>query len=125
MERDFDAGLRRWRNAYSLVLQCGDEVLPGKELDFWYAERWQPGYDSFGRHDLAERMAQGGKHLVVTTDTEGKARIDLSHLDRIDDEHHSIQFVVQFNLDRTDPGYKPYQTCQFESYSWARQDPPL
>ena len=125
VERDFDAATRRWRNAYSLVLQCGDEPLPDRELEFWYVEKGQPGYDSFGRHTLLERMAQGGRRLTVRTDREGRASIDLSHLDAVEDRHHSIQFVVRFNSNGKDPVYKPYQTYQFECYSDARQDPSL
>lgn len=110
VERDFEPQARRWRNTYTLTLLCGDDPLPGKNLEFWYVEKNQPGYNSFGRQTLAERMAQGGHLLRVCTDADGRARLDLSHLDAIEDTHHSIQFVARFNTDGTDPAYKPYQT---------------
>ena len=125
VERDFEAQARRWRNTYTLTLLCGDDPLAGKELEFWYVERNQPGYESFGRQALAERMAQGGNLLRVRSDADGRVRVDLSHLDAIEDKHHSIQFVARFNAGRQYPAFKPYQTYQFEYYSIAFQDPPL
>ena len=125
VERDFDSRANRWRNTYTLTLLCDDRPLPHKEVTFWYVERNHPGHDSFGKSPLEERMAMGGDLLTVRTGTDGKAHVDLSHLDAVEDPHHSIQFVAQFNTDRTDPEYKPYQTCQFELYSNWFQDPPL
>ena len=125
VERDFDPDSDRWLNTYTLTLLCDDRPLPGKEVEFWYVERDQPGYDSFGRHSLEERLAMGGHLLKVRTGPGGKTHVDLSHLDAIENPHHSIQFVARFNPDRADPEYKPYRTCQFEFYSKWSQDPPL
>jgi hypothetical protein len=99
--------------------------LPDKEVAFWYVERGQPGYDSFGRYPLEERLTMGGHVLKAHTDPDGKAYIDLSNLDAIRDPHHSIQLLARFNADRVYPEYQPCQTCQFEFYSRWFQDPPL
>ena len=124
VEREIDPQTRSCRNAYTLSLQCGDAPLAAKEIEFWYVERDQPGYDSFGRNPLEERMQMGGVLIQERTDADGRVRVDLPHLDGRG-IHHSIQFVVRFNADRSDPDYKPCQTCQFEFYSDSYQDPPL
>jgi len=125
IERDFDSPNRRRRNAYTLTLLCDDAPLADREVEFWYVERDRPGYDSFGKNPLEERMAMGGNLLKARTGADGKARIDLSHLDAVEDLHRSIQFVARFNPGRADPEHKPCQTCQFESYCVSFQDPPL
>ena len=125
VERDFDAEARRWHNTYTLSLLCEGQPLPDKELEFWYVGKGEEGYESFANIPFEERKALGGTQLHALTDSDGKVRIKLSHLDAIEDTHHSIQFVASFNADRTDPEYKPYQTCQLEYYSIAHMDPPL
>ena len=102
--------------------ECDGDPLPDKILEFWFVERYQPGYDSFGKADLSERMATGGRQLRVRTDAQGRARVVLSHLDAIADEHHSVQFVARFNAEGGDLDYRPYQTCQFGFYSAASQE---
>ena len=67
----------------------------------------------------------GGHFIRVLTGPDGKAYVDLSHLDAIQDPHRSIQLVARFNADRSDPDYKPYQSCQFEFYIHHAQDAPL
>jgi hypothetical protein len=125
LERGFDSTARRWLNTYTLSLLCDDRPLADKELEFWYVERDQPGFVSHGKLDLEERMQMGGRLIRVRTGSDGKAQVDLSHLDAIEDRHHSIQLVARFNTDCSDPEYKPCQTCQFGFYSNACQDPPL
>ena len=125
VERDFDPPNRRWLNAYTLTLHCDGSPLPAAEVEFWYVERDQPGYDSFGKHPLEERMEAGGNRLKLCTNSDGKAHVDLPHLNAVENEHHSIQFVARFNADHPDPAHKPCQTCQFEFYSVSFQDPPL
>ena len=115
--RDFDEAASRWMNSYTLKLTCGDEPLAGKELEFWYAERWKPGYDDWNKTPLDERMKTGGEALRVRTGSDGTANVMLPQLDQIENIHHSIQFVVRFNTERQDPDYQPTQTPQFQFYS--------
>lgn len=125
LEREFDAPARRWKNSYVLTLQVAEEPLPDQELEFWYVGRGEPGYDSFGKSPLEDRIKAGGKLVRVRTDAAGEARVDLSHLDGITDEHNSIQVIGRFNSDYSDPSFKPCQTPQFEFYSIAVQDSAL
>jgi hypothetical protein len=125
VERDFDEEKNRWRNAYTLTLTCDGQPLADKELEFWYVERYQPGYDSWNSQPLEERMKMGGTLVKVRTGPDGKAHVALPHLDAIQDVHHSYQLVVRFNLDRADPDYKPAQSPQMEFYANSYQDPPL
>jgi hypothetical protein len=122
VEREYIAADRRWGNRYTLTLLSDGKPLVGKELEFWYVERGQPGYESFGKSDLDDRIQAGGTLIKVRTNEDGKARVDLSHLDAITDPHHSIQFIARYNADYSDPGFKPCQTCQFGFYSNAAQD---
>ena len=70
-------------------------------------------------------MREGGKLVRARTDQEGKARVALPHLDGIEDVHLSYQLVVRFNMDRTDPDYRPAQTPQLEFYANSYQGPAL
>jgi len=125
VERERGEGLEKWPNAYALTLLCEGQPLPGKELEFWYVERYQPGYDSFGKDSLEDRMAMGGKLLKVSTGTDGKARVELPHLDAVDNLHLSYQFVARFNADGSDLAFKPAQSPQFEPYANCAADEPL
>ena len=115
--RDFDEERSRWLNAYTLRLSCDGEALAGKELEFWYVERDEPGHDSWNRTPLTERMEMGGQIIRTRTAADGSARIALPQLDRVESIHHTIQLVVRFNADRLDLQYRPAQTPQFEFYS--------
>jgi hypothetical protein len=125
VERAFDEAKKEWWNRYTLTLTSNGTPLPGKELEFWYAERGKPGYDSYNKQPLAERMKAGGKLIKVRTDALGKASVDLPHLNAIQEIHYSYQLVVLFNPRRTDADYKPAQTAQLEFYAKHYQDPPL
>jgi len=72
-------------------------------------------------------MAMGGDLIRVRTGVDGKAYVDLSHMDKLGakNKHHCYQFVARFNADHRDPDYKPYQTCQFQLYSNLVMDPLL
>jgi len=123
--RDFDETANRWENAYTLTLTCGEESLADKEIEFWYVERDQPGYDSFNKIPLPERMQQGGRLLTARTDARGIARVSLPEFDKVEYIHLSYQLVARFNIERADPDYKPAQTPQLEFYANSRPDPPL
>jgi hypothetical protein len=125
VERDFDAARNRWRNRYTLTLTSDGTPLAGKELEFWYVERGKPGYDSWNKQPLAERMKAGGTLVKVRTGADGKASVDLPRLDEIKDLHYSYQLVVRFNMEQTDRDYKPAQTPQLEFYANHYQDAPL
>ncbi len=60
VERDFNEETEKWRNTYTITLTADDEPLADKEVEFWYVERYQPGYDSWNSKPLAERMEMGG-----------------------------------------------------------------
>jgi hypothetical protein len=113
--RDFDESHSRWLNAYTLKLTCGGKPLAGKLLEFYYAERWKPGYDD--SPPLAERMKLGGEVIGVTTDAQGLAHVAIPRLDSATSIHHTIKLVVRFNADGRDADYKPAQSPQLEYYS--------
>ncbi len=117
VRRDFDEDQSRWLNTYSLRLTCDGSPLADKELEFWYAERGKPGYESLNKTPLEKRTESGGQTIRVRTGPRGGAQVSLPRLDQIDDIHHSIQLVVRFNADRRDAEYKPTQSPQFEFYS--------
>jgi len=119
LERDFDEAQSRWKNAYTLKLSCEGQPLPDKELEFWFVEHWKPGYDSWNKIPLDERMKMGGETIRVRTNEQGIAHVVISRLDAITNIHHSIQLVVRFNTEGREPDYKPAQTPQFEFYSVA------
>jgi hypothetical protein len=125
VEREFEGAKNRWRNRYILTLTSAGAPLAGKELEFWYVERGKPGYDPWNKQPLAERMKAGGALVKVRTGPDGKAQVDLPHLDAVKDVHYSYQLVVRFNADRADRDYKPAQTPQLEFYANHYQDAPL
>lgn len=126
MVRDYDAAARKWRNSYTLTLTHEGQAIANKELEFWYAERYQPGYDSFGSVPLEERMKAGGTLVKVQTDKDGIARVRLpERFDAVTNPHLSYQFFARFNRDGGDAEYKPYQTPQLEFYAQAPMPPRL
>jgi len=52
VKRDYNSAQRRWPNKYTLTLLCDDKPLPEKEIEFWYVERWKPGYEAFRKDTL-------------------------------------------------------------------------
>ena len=123
VERDFDDAERAWRNAYTLTLTADGEPLGDKEVEFWYAMRYAPGHDSWNNIPLEKRMEMGGLAVKVCTDARGQARVVLPELDKVENPHMSYQFIARFNADRSDGGYRPAQTPQWEQYCICRQDP--
>ena len=61
----------------------------------------------------------------MRTGPDGKARVALPQLDRIEDEHFSYRFVARFNADRSDPDYKPAQSHEWSCRAQFAMDPPL
>lgn len=125
VERDKAKGQDRWPNAYTLTLLCDGEPLAGKAIEFWYVEKDEPGCDPYGRHTIEERMAMGGKVITTRTGRDGKARVDLPHLDKIEDPYANYQLVARFNADRRDPDYQPAQSLEWECRPQIAMDPPL
>ena len=126
VERDYDASQRRWLNRFTIRLTHDGQPLPDKELAFWYVDRHNPGYGSWNALPLAERMKAGGATLRPKTDATGRAHVTLpARFDKITNPHLSYQFVVRFNMDRSDPDYKPFQTPQLEFYALALMPPKL
>lgn len=126
VQRDYDKSQRRWLNRFTVSLTADGKPLPDKELEFWYVERYKPGYDSWNASPLSKRMKAGGTTIKPKTDAEGKARVKLpARFDKITNPHLSYQLVVRFNMHRSDPNYKPYQTPQFEFYAFAPMPPKL
>ena len=123
--RDYDEDDKRYKNEYTLTLTCNGEPVAGKEIEFWYAERDKPGYDSYNKNTIEERMKMGGELIRVQTEADGKAHVKLPQFDKIDYVHHQIQIVARFNADRKYDAYKPVQTVQFSFYSVGCQDQPL
>jgi hypothetical protein len=120
IERDYDETGRRWLNSFTLRLTEGGQPMPEREMELWFVERHQPGYDSYNATPLAERMRAGGTILKATTDAEGRARFTMpERFDAIDDPHASYQLVARFNADGADAQYKPCQTPQLEVYAFA------
>lgn len=117
--REFDEGKSRWRNTYDLRLTCEGQPLAGQEIEFWYVENGKPGYDSFGKVPLNDRMKVGGEIIRIRTGADGIAHVVIPRLDVITNIHQSVQMVARFNMDRREPYYKPAQTPQFEFYSNA------
>lgn len=114
--RDFDEAGQKWLNRFTLRLTCGGEPLAGKEMEFWYVERYQPGYDSYNAESLEQRMKEGGHLLKVRTDVAGIAHVALPGMENVTNPHLSYQVVARFNADRSDPDDKPAQTMQFTFY---------
>ncbi len=125
VSREYDEAKERWVNVYPVRLLCDGEPLSGKEIEFWYVEMHKPGYDSWNKTPLEERIKMGGTSLRAVTDADGIARISLSEYDALEDIRPTIQFVVRFNTDGRYPEYKPVQSLQFEFRLFHCQDPPL
>ncbi|MBP87527.1 MAG: hypothetical protein CMJ64_12515 [Planctomycetaceae bacterium] len=124
--RDYDTDRRRWLNSFTVSLTQDGKPLPDKQLEFWYVERYKPGYDSWNATPLAQRMKDGGTILRPKTDVAGKASVELpARFNRISNPHLSYQLVVRFNMNRSDPDYKPFQTPQLEFYAFAPMPPKL
>ena len=121
IERLYDGARQIYRNAYLLTLTCEDHPLPEKELVFWYVERDQPGYDSWGQVPLDERMKAGGTRILARTGGDGTVLLELPHLDVVENPHHSYQLIVLFNANGTDTTCKPAQTPQLEYYALSYQ----
>ena len=113
---DFDESARKSRNSFAVSLTCDGTPLPNKELDVWYVERCEPGYDSFNAQPLEERMKIGGHLLKVRTGPDGIAHVSLPGMRDVKNPHLTYQLVSRFNIERSDPGYKTAQTPQFEFY---------
>jgi hypothetical protein len=120
LSRDFDSSANRWLNRYTLKLQGDGKTLAGKDVEVWFVERDKPGYDSWQKYTLAERLAMGGEILHARTDENGIAKISLPQFDKIESIHHSIQILARFNADRSDTAYKAVTTPVFEFYSNSR-----
>ena len=123
--REYDETRDKWINTYRVRLTCGGAPLADREIDLWYVDRNQPGYDSWNTNPIEERMKKGGTTERATTDRDGNARVSLPRFDAIEDLHHSYQFVVRFNMDRRYPELKPAQSPLFEFYANHYQDPVL
>lgn len=126
VKRDFDEIKNRYRNSYVLTLICDGHPLANKDLEFWYVERYKPGYASWNKCPIEKRMKMGGKILKVRTGMDGKTYINLPHLEKINinNIHLSYQFIVRFNFEYKYPDYKPAQTPQLEFYAVSYQEPP-
>lgn len=122
--RDFDAAAQRWPNRYTLRLTSEGSPLAGREVEIWYVEKGKPGHDSWQKHTLSERMADGGHRLVRRTDASGVARVELPEFDAVRDPHVSYQLIARFNADGAERSLKPAQTPQFNFYAWAEMTPP-
>jgi len=125
LERHFIEDHASWPNAYTLKLTADGIPLPNKEIELWYVERYQSGYDAWNSIRLEERMKLGGKLLKLRTDSDGAAQVSFPEYDKIDDPHMAYQLVARFNADGSDPNYKPTQTPQFSQYCLCQQDPSL
>jgi len=120
LTRNFDDAHSRWKNAYTLRLTVDGRPLAGKQIEFWWVERGKPGYDSFAKLTLDERIQMGGRLLRIQTAADGTAQVSLPELDGIEDPHTSCQMIARFNADKRDADYKPVQTALFEFYANAR-----
>ncbi len=125
--RDYDKTHRRWLNSYTISLtQENGKPLPDKELEFWYVERDKPGYDSWNKTPLKQRMKIGGTLLKIRTGKDGKAHVKLpDRFNKITNQHLSYQLIVRFNMDGSDPLYRSFQTPQLEFYAYAPMPPKL
>ena len=123
IERGFDAGKKNFLNAYTISLTSNGAPLPEKDIQVWYVARDAPGYDSWNKTSLEERMKAGGKSLTLRTGSDGKARLELPEFDGITNIHASYQLVVRFNADHKYPEHKPAQLPQLEFYANSGIDP--
>ena len=123
--RDYDELKDKWVNTYSIELTSEGNPVPHKEIDFWYAKKNKPGYDSWNKDPIEKRMEMGGKLIKSKTGKDGTVKVSIPELDKIEDLHHSCQFVVRFNMDRKYPEFKPHQSPLFEFYSHHYHDRPI
>jgi hypothetical protein len=123
IERDYDQGTRSFPNSYTLSLTADGTPLANKDIQVWHVFRDAPGYDSWNKTPLAERMRLGGKSTTVRTGPDGKARLELPEYNGITNIHSSYQVVVRFNSDGEYPDYKPAQLPQLEFYANNGLDP--
>ena len=71
-------------------------------------------------------MKDVGTGLRPKTDAAGKAHVALpGRFNKITNPHLSYQLVVRFNMNHSDPDYKPFQTPQLEFYAFAPMPPRL
>jgi hypothetical protein len=117
LDRNFDSVQSRWSNFYKLTLTADGQPLVGKTVELWFVERDKPGYDSYNKVPLEQRMRAGGELIRAVTDLQGEATIAIPRLDAITNREHTVQMIARFNADRSDGDYKPAQTPQFEFYS--------
>lgn len=103
VERVFDPETQKYPNAYRITLTSEGQPVADRELEF----------------------KTSGKTITVRTGADGTAMVALPDKDGITDVHSSYSFVVQFNMDRKDPEYKPTQSQRFSFYANYYQDPPL
>ena len=119
LSRDFDELGSRWKNAYTVRLTCDGAPLAGKEVEFWWVARKEPGYESRPKHTLDDRIKMGGHLLRLRTSSDGTARAELTALNRNESPHASYQLIARFNAGKPDAEYKPVQTPMFEFYANA------
>jgi hypothetical protein len=117
MEREYDVKKDRFLNAYQIKLTADGRPLSGKVVEFWCAARNAPGYSSYSRGTIAERMKAGGTLVHATTDESGVARVTIPEFDSVTDRHLSYQCFARFNADRTDLEYGYAATPQCEVYA--------
>jgi hypothetical protein len=123
IERDFDEATRSFPNSFTISLTVNGAPVTNKEVQVWHVLRDAPGYDSWNKTALSERMKLGGKSLTVRTGPDGKGRFALPEYNGITNTHTSYQVVVRFNADRQYPDFKPAQLPQLEFYANNGLDP--
>jgi hypothetical protein len=123
IERGYDEAKKNFLNSYTISLTSSNAPLANKDIQVWYVARDNPGYDSFNSKPLAERMKMGGKSVMVHTDAEGKAGLQLPEFDGIASIHASYQIVIRFNADHKYPDYNSAQLPQLEYYANSGLDP--
>jgi hypothetical protein len=123
IERDYDERTRNFLNSYTFSLSTDGAPLANKDISVWHVFRDTPGYDSWNKLTLAERMKLGGKSVTVKTDAAGHAKLALPEYNGITNIHSSYQLVVRFNPDGQYPEYQPSQLPQFEFYANNGVDP--
>ena len=112
IERDFDEPTRNFLNSFTVSLTANGAPVTNKDVQVWHVFRDAPGYDSWNKTPLAERMKLGGKTIAVRTGPNGTGRFALPEYDGITNTHRSYQVVVRFNPDGQYPDFKPAQLPQ-------------
>ena len=123
IERDFDEKTRNFLNSFTVSLTADGRPLADKTVQAWHVFRDGPGYDSWNKHTLEERMKLGGKTVALHTDAAGHAKLRLPEYDGITNIHSSYQLVIRFNADGQYPQYQPSQLPQLEYYANNGLDP--